>query len=187
MTSLTASKDVDSEPGSTEMPGASGGGTTLIWQTRRQELAGLANLRQAFAVSCYREALAQVGSAAGSAGVRLPPAALPAGYLATTLVSQDEREVALVFCPGGEYEFYLNGVSIGAQPQPVQTLPVLGAEPRPEGLVRLAGLHLRAGPNVLLMHTRPNPAALPWEWYFGAALTTDDGCEVPEVISLVDE
>ena len=98
------------------------------------------------------------------------------------LISPDEREAVLFFQAVGEFDFYLNGRKIEAQPEDAPTFAgAFAAQGWLSAVRRLAGLRLQAGRNVLLVHTRPRAGAAPWQWYFGAALATVDGQEMPDV------
>jgi len=130
----------------------------LDWETRVQTLGELTSLTQPHALFFYREREAEI-----RAGVPL------AGYLTTTVISPDERDVILVLRSRGPSEVYLNGQKVEV---------VHGGEER-------AGLHpllwenqaralvrLQAGRNTLLVHSQTsqtNP-----HWLFCAAFLTSD-------------
>jgi hypothetical protein len=132
---------------------------TRDWEVRAQTLDGLTSLTQPHALFFYREHEAEV-----RAGVPL------AGYLATTVISPDERDVSLVLRSRGPLEVYLNGqkVKLMRGGEKRTGLHPLLWEDQVRALVRL-----RAGRNTLLAHSRTsqtNP-----HWFFCGALLTPDG------------
>ncbi|GAB4539759.1 MAG: hypothetical protein Kow0063_28860 [Anaerolineae bacterium] len=138
----------------------------LDWETRLQTWHGLASLTQPHALFFYRGHEAEVRAGA-----------LLAGYLATTIISPDEREVSLVLRSSGPVEAYLNGQKVDL---------ARGGEER-------AGLHpllwkdqarararLRPGKNTLLVHSRTSPTDP--HWLFCGALLTPDGELMTDVV-----
>jgi len=92
-----------------------------------------------------------------------------AGYLSTTVVSPDEREVIVEFRSGGPTDFYLNG-------QKVEVIPVEeveGVHPLFRQARRTAVMRLRAGKNTLLADTRPSPPPERFLSFSGAFMTPD--------------
>jgi alpha-glucosidase len=138
--------------------GPSAGGDALAWKPYLQTQDGLINVNQPHGIIFtgeYGEAL--------KAGVPL------AGYLATTVVSPDERDVVLQFRTAGSVEFYLNG-------QPVDEIPAEpeeGIHPMFRKARRTAEMRLHAGRNHLVLSTKPSQQGDRF-WFFGGALTTPD-------------
>ncbi len=92
-----------------------------------------------------------------------------AGYLATTVVSPDERDVVVEFRSGGPTDFYLNG-------QKVEVIPVEEAEgihPLFRQTRKTAVMRLRAGENTLLADTRPSPLPERFLSFSGTFMTPD--------------
>jgi hypothetical protein len=129
---------------------------TLAWKTRAQASEGLTSLTQPHALFFYREYEPEV-----RAGVRL------AGYLTTTVVSPDDRDVTLVLRSQGPLEVYLNGQSVEVMPakRDREELHPLLRDDRRE-----ASLRLRAGRNTLLVHSRTSQEDPHW-LVCGAVLT----------------
>ncbi len=129
----------------------------LDWKAYQQQPDALDNLHEPYVVLFAREHWAEL-----QAGKPL------AGYLTTTVISPDERDVVLRFGSAGATEVYLNGKRAHEAPT---------GEQAPEGppifrqTRRTAVMHLRAGANTLLIGTRPPQERRPF-WFFGAALTT---------------
>jgi hypothetical protein len=96
-------------------------------------------------------------------------------YLATTIVSPDEREVVLQFQTGGPVALWLNGEEVDEIPAEAEE----GIHPLFRKAKTTAVTHLRAGDNHLLVQSRrPLRRALHEGgryWFFGAALTTPAG------------
>jgi len=128
----------------------------LRWKARPQTLEGLTSLTQPHALFFYREHEADI-----RAGVPL------AGYLATTVISPDERDVTLVLRSRGPSEVYLNGqkVELVRGGEERAGLHPLLWEDQARALVRL-----RAGRNTLLAHSRPSQTNPHW-LFCGAFLT----------------
>jgi len=130
----------------------------LNWETCVQTSAGLKSVNEPHAVLFWREYRKEL-----QAGEPL------AGYVTTTVVSPDERDVVIWFRSGGPAKLYLNG-------RKVDRMPVRGEEGvhpffrRPR---RTSVIHLRAGENTLLVDTRPSSSEWPI-WFFGAAAVTPD-------------
>lgn len=132
----------------------------LDWETRVQTSKGLTSLTQPHALLLYREYEPEM-----RAGVAL------ASYLTTTIVSPDEKDVTLVLHAPGPSEVYLNGKWVNV---------VHGGEDR-AGLHPLlwehhgrALVHLRAGRNTLLVHSRMSETNPHW-LLCGALLASDGG------------
>jgi len=113
-------------------------------------------------------------------GERLEAGEPLAGYVATTVISPDERDAVLVYrsmC-SREFppEFYLNGQRVKDAPAEERRgelySHVLHSAEHKTGVMRL-----RAGENRLLVSSRPpKPGEYMWlSWSFGGALKTVDG------------
>jgi hypothetical protein len=131
----------------------------LAWKARVQGSEGLTSVTQPHALFFYREYEPEV-----RAGVRL------AGYLTTTVVSPDEREALLMLRSPGPLELYLNGQGVETTrgEKDLEGLHPLLSKDQATALV-----HLRAGRNTLLVHSRTsqeNP-----HWLFCGALLTPGG------------
>jgi hypothetical protein len=131
---------------------------TLAWKARAQTSEGLTSLTQPHALFFYREYEPDV-----RAGVPL------AGYLTTTVVSPDERDVLLVFRSPGPLEVYLNGREVAVMPGDVDQA---GLHPLLWEDQRKALVHLQAGRNTLLVHSRTSQTNPHW-LYCGVLLTPD--------------
>ena len=142
------------------MDGAGRVNPDLGWRAYVQTAADSMNVNQPHAVLFYRECRQELQT-----GVPL------AGYLATTIVSPDEREAVVRFRAAGPAAFYLNG-------RPVEAAPAEGKEsdvhPLFRSLRQTDVLHLRAGENTLIVHSRPDQSEQP-AWLFGGAFMTPDG------------
>ncbi len=138
------------------------GPTAPEWQAYLQDPATQRNLNQPHVVSLgqhYREQLA--------AGEKL------AATLRTTITCPEQREARLLFLTSGPVALYLNGDRIvgDALVEEQNTFPFQGYSYL-RALRQTAVFHLRAGENVLVVHSRPAPAL---SWYLGAAVTTPAG------------
>jgi hypothetical protein len=131
----------------------------LEWQPHVQSIKGLRNVREPHIVFFSREYREQL-----QAGKRL------AGYLTTTIVSPDEREVVLRFGSPGPAEIYVNGQKVDEAP--VQERDK--ASPRLRRLRETVPIHLRAGENYLVVATQPPQEGRPI-WLFAGGFTSP-GC-----------
>ncbi|MBU0704778.1 MAG: hypothetical protein KKC18_13030, partial [Chloroflexi bacterium] len=140
------------------MDGAGRVNPELGWRAYVQTAADSMNVNQPHAVLFYRECRQELQT-----GVPL------AGYLATTIVSPDEREAVVRFRAAGPVAFYLNG-------QPVEALTVEeeeGVHPFFRRLRETAVMHMHAGENTLVVDTQPMlDQAI---WLFGGAFLTPNG------------
>jgi alpha-glucosidase len=145
---------------------------SLPWQARRAEPERSANLRRPFGVMC-----AQDCRDALEAGEPV------AGYLATTVISPDEREAVLYFQAEGELAFFLNGRPLAGEPQEPEGMDAdFPVDHFARGPRALRSLHLQAGRNTLVISTRPDPAKGPGQWYFGGAFATPAGAPMPDLV-----
>jgi hypothetical protein len=131
----------------------------LEWRPHVQSASGLRNVREPHIVFFSREYRERL-----QAGKRL------AGYLATTVVSPDEREVVLRFGSLGPAEIYVNGQEVDEAPAKEREK----ASPRVRQLRETVPIHLRAGENYLVVATRPPQEGRPL-WLFGGGVTAT-GC-----------
>jgi len=125
----------------------------LDWQDDVQTLNQLPNVNRPHAVMLsrqYRERL--------QAGEDL------AAYLATTVVSPDDREAVLVYGGSGEATLYLNGQQVVEDTEE----PIAGGHPMLRDARRTQVIHLHKGENTLLVHTTPPELGRRF-WVFGAA------------------
>ena len=92
-----------------------------------------------------------------------------AGYLASEILSPDERDIVLQFRTAGAIEFYLNGQRVEEMPGE----PEEGIHPLFRRARQTARMRLHAGKNHLLISTE-SPKDEDRFWFFGGALTTPD-------------
>ena len=131
----------------------------LNWKTYVQTATGSRNVNEPHAVLFFEEYRREL-----QAGQPL------AAYLATTVVSPDERDVVVLFRSGGTASLYLNGRELDVVPAEEEA----SVDPFFRGPRRTGVIRLRAGENTLVVDSRPSPAERP-VWFFGAALVTPDG------------
>ena len=138
----------------------------LSWKTYIQTTQGLRNINQAHTLFLSEEYEEQL-----SAG------ALLAGYLTTTVISPDERDVILSFSSTGRDEFYLNGGKLGVT-------PLKAAEEELHPLVRGPSktrvMHFQAGRNTLLVASRPSHSRR--LWMFSGTLLTPEGESMTDLL-----
>jgi len=139
----------------------------LDWKVYVQDTKGWGgNLKQPHAVLFMREYRQQL-----KAGEPL------AGYLATVVVSPDERDVTIRFQSAGPTEFYLNGQKV----EETEMEEEEEVHPFFRRLRKTAVMHLRAGENTLVVDTRPPRSGRPI-WFFGGAFLTPDGDSVTDLV-----
>ncbi len=132
----------------------------LDWQPRVQNLEQLRNINQPHAVLFFKEYRQEL-----QAGLPL------AAFLATTVISPDERDVIVWYKSSGLAELYLNGQRIEEAPtaRGNEDLPSFFYPIRETEVVRL-----RAGKNSLVVDARPAQSG-GLRWFFGGAFATPDG------------
>jgi len=136
----------------------------LDWKSYDQASEGLRNVNQPHRVAFFREY-----------DQRLEAGEPLAGYMATTIVSPEEREAIFQFRSAGPVECYLNGqkaeeTSVKERAKEKEE----GIHPFFRSIRRTSVVRLRAGENALVVDTRPPQSERP-VWFFGGALTTLDG------------
>ena len=137
--------------------------TGLEWETYAQTVDELDNLTQPHVLLLAREA-----------GHRLQAGEQLAALLTTTVVSPEARDAIAIFPPGGTSRIILNGETVPEAPMEGDVLPQFLDYPLRDELRRTAVMHLRPGPNQLVVHSRP-PRSDPRWWIFGAAFVTPEG------------
>ncbi len=131
-------------------------GPSADWKTFSQKGEGLRNLNQPYAVQLAQEYKEQLGASRSLAG-----------YLATRIVSPDEREAMILFRAGGNVRLYLNGVELPHSfMQDSGLLPPFFRQVNVSALARL-----QAGENLLVFDTQPDGK----NWFFGAAVVGPHG------------
>jgi len=133
---------------------------SMDWRTCVQSPQGLKNVNEPHAVLFFEEYRREL-----EAGRPL------AGYLATTVVSPDERDAVILFRSAGPTRIYLNGCRVDRVPLGEEQEDVHPFFRRPR---RTAVVRLRAGENTLVADTRPSRSHRPL-WFFGAAVVTPGG------------
>jgi alpha-glucosidase (family GH31 glycosyl hydrolase) len=132
---------------------------SLAWQDCSQSLEGLPNLTTPHSVVFSRM---EIYAARLRAGEPL------AGYLVTTIICPDEREV-VIECWGSAAEFCLNGQRVGeASETPVKEVSPMFWPSR-----RTPVMRLQAGTNTLVVHTQPTDDGR--FWAFGGVFQWPDG------------
>jgi hypothetical protein len=142
----------------------------LAWKPTIQAFARVRNVNQPLRVSFLREHAADL-----KAGAPL------AAYLATTIISPDERDAVVQFRSAASTTFYLNGQVVDEEPvEQDRSLPPLLRQMR-----RTAVLRLRSGKNWLLVHSQPSQERLP-SWYLEGRLTTPEGEAMTDLVFEID-
>jgi hypothetical protein len=139
----------------------------LDWGVYVQTSEDLVNVNQPYAVLFFEEHMQEL-----QAGEPL------AGYLTTTVISPDERDVVFLFKPAGPTEIYLNGERVeeattGEDEREGDEYEDM--HPYLRNPHRTVVMRLREGTNTLLVHNGLAPERVPW-WFFGGAFATPDGC-----------
>ncbi len=139
----------------------------LNWEAYVQTSKGLKNVNELHVVPLWREYRRELRA-------REPLGA----YIATTVVSPDEREAILRFGSTRSADFYLNGQKIAEAPMEEEGEDVHPHFRRPR---QTAVMHLRTGENTLLVDTRPIPLERR-HWFFSGALMTPDGDPMTDLV-----
>jgi hypothetical protein len=130
------------------------------------DLRRFPNLRYPFFVPLFQDYHARLES-----GEQL------AAYLVTTIDSPVDQEATLVYLAAGEANLYLNGEKVSQKAVDGGDLAERFIPQRMEGIpvLKLEGLHLKAGKNILLVSVRPSDKPEWRPWFFGGILLDPQG------------